>query len=675
MVEQAAGKKLQHGSSHGYGAELTTRQFAVLIVAIALGTLLEWYDFFAYSQLNAYLTKVFFPAGDPAVTQLSFWGVYAVGFISRPVGALLFGHLGDTRGRRICLLVSVTMMAIPTVLIGCLPTFAQAGIAAPILLALLRAIQGLAMGGEFGCAMVYLHEIAPAKAKGLVGSIGFASAMVGCMLGVLIVVIVEAIFSPAAQMLIFGWRLPFLLSIISASAAFALRMHMPEPEELNDGNTHAAPPQNASLISRSSSADGAAGSGNSLGLKTVDSLAVAKHRKEQQEQGSFGPQGSVSFGSSGAPLHTLGSLSEDDTDAAAAATGSPLGLKTIDSLTITRSQQQRKQQQQQQRGGFSPQGSASFGSAAGSGGAQVQRLCSLSENAPAAAAAAAAAAAGPADQCASSGTRDVSFADEAKSKSLGLKAIDSMMVTRQRQQQLQQQQDADQFAASGGDASIAIEGIAGVPEKQGEYVPALRLLRKHWGGVLLQFLFEAWVSIGFWVISTWLPLQLRKAPVFMPEKISQAMLIVNLSVMGAVQLAAGWASDKGMPRVWSCFAVFTAAAGISVPVFIGFARCGVAGCWLLHLLLMVLMGWVLGVVPATCSSIYPATVRSSGFNLAHNMAMSWLGGVSPTMVTALVAATGSAVLAPGLLLVVAAVVSMVAALALLKYAPAANKSS
>jgi hypothetical protein len=125
----------------------------------------------------------------------------------------------------------------------------------------------------------------------------------------------------------------------------------------------------------------------------------------------------------------------------------------------------------------------------------------------------------------------------------------------------------------------------------------VRLLRKHWGGVLLQFLFEAWVSIGFWVISTWLPLQLRKAPVNMPEKLTQAMLIVNLTVMGVVQLAAGWASDKGMPRVWSCFAVFTVAAGISVPVFIGFARVSAAGCWLLHLLLMVLMGWVLGVVP------------------------------------------------------------------------------
>eukprot|EP00882_Tetradesmus_deserticola_P006784 GHRQ01007142.1.p1 GENE.GHRQ01007142.1~~GHRQ01007142.1.p1 ORF type:complete len:279 (+),score=79.58 GHRQ01007142.1:235-1071(+) len=231
MGEQAAGQQVEHGrSAHGYGAELTTRQFAVLILAIALGTLLEWYDFFAYSQLNAYLTQVFFPSGDPAVTQLSFWGVYAVGFISRPIGALGFGHLGDTKGRRICLLISVTMMAVPTVLIGCLPTFAHAGLAAPILLALLRAIQGLAMGGEFGCAMVYLHEIAPAKAKGIVGSLGFASAMVGCMLGVLVVVIMEAIFTPA-QMLHFGWRIPFLLSSVSAAAAVALRLHMPEPHE------------------------------------------------------------------------------------------------------------------------------------------------------------------------------------------------------------------------------------------------------------------------------------------------------------------------------------------------------------------------------------------------------------------------------------------------------------
>lgn len=88
------------------------------------------------------LSRVFFPPGNPALQALSFWGVYAVGFVSRPAGALLFGHLGDTRGRGFCLLVSVLVMGVPTVLIGCLPSYEQAGIASPILLALLRLVQG-----------------------------------------------------------------------------------------------------------------------------------------------------------------------------------------------------------------------------------------------------------------------------------------------------------------------------------------------------------------------------------------------------------------------------------------------------------------------------------------------------------------------------------------------------
>jgi hypothetical protein len=324
-------------------------------------------------------------------------------------------------------------------------------------------------------------------------------------------------------MLLFGWRIPFLLSIVSASAAVALRLHMPEPEEFTcerneviQHNLQRIASQRASSFrqySRSSStasagAFGSAGSFKGLALKTIDSLTLNRQQQQcklqqqqqQEEEGGLSPQGSGSVGGS----------------------FKGIALKAIDSLTLNRQQQQHKKQQ----GGLSPQGSENTG---GDVNYHPQKLYSLSENA--------AAAAGP----------------------------------------------ADQFAPTNGDASIAIEGAEGVPEKQGEYVPALRLLRQHWGGVLLQFLFEAWVSIGFWVISTWLPVQ--------------AMLIVNLTVMGAVQLAAGWASDKGMPRVWSCFAVFTAAAGISVPVFIGFARASAAGCWLLHLLLMVLMGWVLGVVP------------------------------------------------------------------------------
>jgi MFS family permease len=311
-----------------------------------------------------------------------------------------------------------------------------------------------------------------------------------------------ALFSGAAQMQQFGWRIPFLLSIVSASAAVALRMHMPEPEEF-----------------------------------TRQRKEVIQHNLQRiaSRRASSLVSRSSSTGSAGAPAAAAGGL---------AGSFKSLGLKTVDSLTLNRQQKLKQQQQQQQV--LSPQGSET----AGVPDVQLQKLYSLSEDAPTTAAAEA----GPA-------------------------AVNLNHPT------------------SNGDASIAIEGAAGVPEKQGEYVPAVRLLRKHWLGVLLQFLFEAWVSIGFWVISTWLPLQLRKAPVFMPEKLTQAMLIVNLSAMGLVQLAAGWASDKGMPRVWSCFAVFTLAAGISVPVFIGFARASAAGCWLLHLLLMVLMGWVLGVVP------------------------------------------------------------------------------
>ena len=110
----------------------------------------EWYDFTIYTQLSKTLGKLFFPNKDPVLTQLSFWGVYALGFISRPAGAILFGHIGDSKGRGMCLLLSVLLMGIPTVLIGCLPTYNHIGLAAPILLAFLRLIQGLAMGGEFG---------------------------------------------------------------------------------------------------------------------------------------------------------------------------------------------------------------------------------------------------------------------------------------------------------------------------------------------------------------------------------------------------------------------------------------------------------------------------------------------------------------------------------------------
>jgi hypothetical protein len=124
--------------------------YSFLLFTKAYALRAEWYDFTIYTQLSKTLGKLFFPNKDPVLTQLSFWGVYALGFISRPAGAIMFGHIGDSKGRGMCLLLSVLLMGIPTVLIGCLPTYHHIGLAAPIILAFLRLVQGLAMGGEFG---------------------------------------------------------------------------------------------------------------------------------------------------------------------------------------------------------------------------------------------------------------------------------------------------------------------------------------------------------------------------------------------------------------------------------------------------------------------------------------------------------------------------------------------
>ncbi|KAF8062751.1 kgtP [Scenedesmus sp. PABB004] len=541
---------------HRYGAELTDRQFVVLVIAIACGTLLEWYDFFVYATASSYLTKVFFPSNDLAVQQLSFWGVYAVGFISRPLGSILFGHIGDTRGRRITLLLSVALMAVPTVLIGCLPTFAQVGIAAPALLAVLRLVQGLAVGGEFGSAMVYLHEIAPPARKAMVGSIGFVSSMFGCALGVVVVMVVEAIFNDA-QMLLFGWRIPFLLSSVSAATAFALRLHMPEPHEF------------------------------------VANRAATIH-------------------------HNLERL---------ASRRSSLGSRAS-----------------------SRRASAASGGGAASPRGWRRHSADVEAGHPASPAAAAAPEERPRDGCVAAGPAPA--APGAAKAALP--------------------PPPPPAPPGGADAAVSIEGL---PPAAGHYVPIARLLRKHGGVLLLQVLFEAWVSIGFWTLASWLPGALRKPPVSMPELVSQGMLVCNLMLVAVMQLTAGWAADRGMPRLWSCFAVMVAAAGVTLPAFLGFARARVAGAWLLHAMLMMMLGWVLGLIPATCSSFYPASVRATGFNLGHNIAMSWLGGISPTVVTALVAATGRIMVSPGILLTVAAAVSAAATLVLIRVVPAANRNA
>ncbi|KAF6255165.1 major facilitator superfamily domain-containing protein [Scenedesmus sp. NREL 46B-D3] len=218
------------GTMSASDSAIPLKKLIKALLAISFGTIIEWYDFTIYTQLSKTLGKVFFPSNNPALQALSFWGVFFIGYISRPAGAVLFGHLGDTRGRGTCLLLSVLVMGIPTVLIGCLPSYHQIGLAAPILLAALRLIQGLAMGGEFGAAMVYLHEIADARYKAVTGSLGYVSLGIGVVVGLLTVIMIMSLV-PAEALLVWGWRVPFLMAVATLAAAVVLRYNMPESAE------------------------------------------------------------------------------------------------------------------------------------------------------------------------------------------------------------------------------------------------------------------------------------------------------------------------------------------------------------------------------------------------------------------------------------------------------------
>src|SRR5687767_5287932 len=138
----------------------------LVIVASTLGTVFEWYDFFVYGTLAGLLASKFFPSDNPTVSFLIFLASFGVGFGMRPLGAVLFGYLGDKLGRKYTFLVTITLMGIATAAVGMLPTYQSIGIAAPILLVILRIMQGLALGGEYGGAAIYVAEHAPRNKRG-----------------------------------------------------------------------------------------------------------------------------------------------------------------------------------------------------------------------------------------------------------------------------------------------------------------------------------------------------------------------------------------------------------------------------------------------------------------------------------------------------------------------------
>nr|WP_174506984.1 MFS transporter [Acinetobacter sp. Marseille-Q1620] len=196
-------------------------------ISSMVGTTIEWYDFFIYGAAAALIfNKLFFPNLDPLTGVLAAFATYAVGFIGRPLGGIVFGHFGDKVGRKSMLLLTLMLMGIPTVLIGLLPTYDSIGYWATFFLVILRFIQGMAMGGEWGGAVLMAVEHAPEGKKGFWGSLPQASTGGGLMLASIALGLVSLL--PEQALFSWGWRLPFLASIILLAVGWYIRVKVPE---------------------------------------------------------------------------------------------------------------------------------------------------------------------------------------------------------------------------------------------------------------------------------------------------------------------------------------------------------------------------------------------------------------------------------------------------------------
>jgi len=216
------------------------------------GTSIEWYDFFLYGTAAAVVfPKAFFPQDLPAMVLLIIsFSTFAVGFIARPVGGLIFGHFGDRIGRKHTLVVALMMMGTATTLIGLLPTYATIGVAAPLLLVLLRFIQGLAIGGQWGGAMLLVTESAPADKRGWYGAYAQAGAPVGVILANLAFIGVSMNMSDEAFMA-WGWRLPFIASIALIMISLYVQLRLEDTEAFKTLQATQASGDQAVQITRS----------------------------------------------------------------------------------------------------------------------------------------------------------------------------------------------------------------------------------------------------------------------------------------------------------------------------------------------------------------------------------------------------------------------------------------
>ncbi|MEQ1726382.1 MAG: MFS transporter [Sphingopyxis sp.] len=214
-------------NDHAVDYQPSAKDIRLVIAASSAGTIFEWYDFFIYGTLAAIIGTAFVPSDNDLVKQIVVWAGFAVGFGFRPLGAVLFGFLGDRLGRKYTFLVTVTLMGIATAGVGFVPSVATIGIAAPVIIILLRIMQGLALGGEYGGAAIYVAEHSPPDRRGYYTSFIQASVVGGFVLSLCVVLGCKAAFSEVAWTA-WGWRVPFILSVVLLGISLWMRLKLSE---------------------------------------------------------------------------------------------------------------------------------------------------------------------------------------------------------------------------------------------------------------------------------------------------------------------------------------------------------------------------------------------------------------------------------------------------------------
>lgn len=216
----------------------TTAERIKSIIGGSLGNLVEWYDWYVYTAFSLYFSGTFFPKENETVQLLYSAGIFAIGFLMRPIGGWVMGTYADRRGRKAALTFSVLLMSVGSLIIAVTPGFNQIGVAAPLLLVLARIIQGLSVGGEYGTSATYLSEMATKKHRGFYSSFQYVTLIMGQLLALGVLVLLQRAFLTDTQLHQWGWRIPFAIGAVLAVTVMYLRRSLHESVNIEEGDSN-----------------------------------------------------------------------------------------------------------------------------------------------------------------------------------------------------------------------------------------------------------------------------------------------------------------------------------------------------------------------------------------------------------------------------------------------------